>query len=128
MKGDTLTAPLREAGVNHSLNGKFAVRQFDKKGNEWKLIFVSGSGGFSSPKGANINPGADISDLSKLRLYNLTTDPSEKKSLLAGGGTLEMQTKARELQKLLERYITSGRSAPQRSEAAKQERDLEGSR
>ena len=115
LEGKTLSSPLREAGVNHSLNGKFAVRQLDKKGNEWKLIFGSGSGGFSSPKGININPETNVSDLSELRLYNLTTDPSEQKSLLGSGGTPEAQTKARELQTLLQRYIASGRSVAHRT-------------
>ena len=110
LEGKEISSPLREAGVNHSLNGKFAIRQLDKAGNEWKLIFGSGSGGFTSPKGANIDPRADISDLSKLRLYNLTTDPSEQDSLLERGGTPEAQAKARALRTLLQHYITSGRS------------------
>jgi arylsulfatase A len=114
LRGETRSKPLREAGVNHSLNGKFAIRQIDTDGTEWKLCFGYGSGGFSQPKGENINPAAEIADLSKLRLYNLTTDPGEKKPLLADGGTPEQKKKARELHKLLQRYIASGRSAPAR--------------
>jgi arylsulfatase A len=112
LRAETLTAPLREAGVNHSLNGKFAIRQIDQAGSEWKLCFGYGSGGFSQPKGENINPTAEIADMSKLRLYNLTDDPGERKPLLADGGTPEQQAKARALHALLQRYIASGRSAP----------------
>ena len=57
-----------------------------------------------------------MSHLSELRLYNLTNDPSERKSLLASSGTSEAQAKARELQTLLQRYITSGRSVSHRKE------------
>ncbi len=120
LEGKTLPEPLREGGVNHSINGKFAVRQFDKEGNEWKLIFGSGSGGFTSPKGPKVNPQEDVSDLSLLRLYNLTADPGEQKSLLTVGGTSDTQPKARELQALLRRYITSGRSVPRRGQTTPQ--------
>ena len=119
-EGEVRSSLLREAGVNHSLNGKFAVRQIDDQGNEWKLIFGSGSGGFSAPKGANIDPRADLSGLSQLRLYNLTTDPSEKNSLLSGGGNTDAQAKARELHAVLQRYIKSGRSAPQTRQSTRQ--------
>jgi arylsulfatase A len=112
LRGKTLDKPLREAGVNHSLNGKFAIRQFDQAGNEWKLIFGYGSGGFSSPKGPNIAPTAKVADLSQLRLYNLTSDPGEKMPLLAEGAAPAMQAKARDLHTLLKRYVASGRSAP----------------
>ena len=120
LAGKTHSSPLREAGVNHSLNGKFAVRQIDDQGNEWKLIFGSGSGGFSSPKGANIDPQADLSDLSQLRLYNLTRDPGEQNSLLSGDNARDAQAKARELHAILQRYIESGRSTPQRSQSTRQ--------
>ena len=116
LEGKQYPAPLREAGVNHSLRGKFAVRQFDEEGNEWKLIFGDGSGGFTKPQGDNIDPAGKISDYSKskLVLYNLKTDPGEKSSLLGSGASPEALDKARQLHALLQRYITSGRSAPRR--------------
>jgi len=114
LEGKSYPSPLREAGVNHSLSGKFAIRQFDKRGNEWKLIYGNGSGGFSKPRGTNISPVKKIFDLSQLYLYNLTNDPGEQKSLLENGGSPEAQAKARELHALLQRYIASGRSAPRR--------------
>lgn len=112
MEGDTRSEQLREAGVNHSINGTFAVRHVDEQGIEWKLIFNSGSGGWTNPKGDKVDPTLQITDYSTLQLYDMTNDPGEQTNLLNGGGTAEAQAKADELQVLLARYISSGRSTP----------------
>ena len=114
LEGRTYPSPLRKAGVNHSFLGMFAIRQFDEEGNEWKLIFGHGSGGFTKPAGNNITPANKISDYSKLYLYNLKTDPGEQTSLLGQGASPDALSRARELHETLQQYITSGRSAPER--------------
>ena len=59
----------REAVVHHSCNGKFAIRK-----GKWKLIFCSGSGGWSAPKDAI----ATQMGLPKVQLYNMDTDIKER--------------------------------------------------
>ncbi|MFT5302640.1 MAG: arylsulfatase A, partial [Mariniblastus sp.] len=118
LKGETLAGPLREAGVNHSITGKFAVRHIDGNGNEWKLIYGFGSGGFTKGKGPVIDPQAPITDLADFRLYNLTDDPNESDPfcLDRGNVTDEIRAKIFELDKILKRYISTGRSAPEHVE------------
>ncbi|MCF8715609.1 arylsulfatase [Joostella atrarenae] len=90
----------REAIVNHSINGSFAIRK-----GEWKLIFCPGSGGWSSPK-----PNSEgIEKLPPLQLYNLNKDPKESVNLV-----YEEPERVTELHALLVKYIEDGRSTPGR--------------
>ncbi|MEN8848974.1 MAG: sulfatase-like hydrolase/transferase [Akkermansiaceae bacterium] len=67
--GDPFTSPIRGPIVHHSLNGMFAIRE----GN-WKLIFGTGSGGFSGAAGEGSNTKTDNTPQ---RLYDLATNPAE---------------------------------------------------
>jgi len=92
--------PLREALVHHSISGRFAIRQ-----GPWKLELCPGSGGWSSPG----DPQALKQGLPDLQLYDLTTDLPEQKNLQA----LHPEITER-LTKIIERYVTQGRSTPGR--------------
>ena len=72
-ENETLTDPLREATIHHSINGSFAIRKGD-----WKLIMCPGSGGWSYPRP---NDKAVINDLPQIQLYNLEDDPAESNNL-----------------------------------------------
>ena len=87
---------MREAVVLHSIDGSFAIRK-----EEWKLITVPGSGGWSFP-GAN-DPAIDT--LPPMQLYHLTDDPAETTNLFA-----KYPEKVEELKSLLIQYIANGRS------------------
>jgi len=95
----TITKPLREATVHHSIEGNFAIRKGD-----WKLLLNAGSGGWSSPtpKEVKNNPA-----LPQVQLYNLKEDPQEAHNVEA-----DHPEKVAALQKLLSRYILEGRSTP----------------
>ncbi len=94
----TDTAPLRVALVNHSINGRFAIRQ----GN-WKLELCPGSGGWGQPGDA----AALKRGLPAIQLYNLHDDIAEKTNV--EGQNAEVVTN---LVKLLEQYVANGRSTP----------------
>ena len=100
------TAPLREAVVHHSINGRFAVRQ-----GPWKLALCPGSGGWGKPGDAE----AKEAKLPALQLYDLGADPSEQENL--HGRQPEVVSR---LTRLLERYVADGRSTP----GAKQPNDV----
>ena len=102
------TTSVRTSGVTHAVQGAMAIRQIDSAGNEWKLIFTPGDGGYNDFQ--KVDPRATITDFTKLQLYNLTSDPGEQSNLLSGGGTQGTQQKALQLQGLLQGYIYSGRS------------------
>ncbi len=61
----------RQAVVHHSVDGMFSIRQ-----GEWKLCLGLGSGGFSSPRRVEPQPGGPLG-----QLYNLDSDPGETKNL-----------------------------------------------
>ena len=63
----------RQLTVHHSQRGLFAIRKGD-----WKLILGDGSGGFSTPRGAVVQPGED----GPMQLYLLSEDPSERRNLV----------------------------------------------
>jgi arylsulfatase A-like enzyme len=91
-------APLNEAIVNHSINGRFAIRQ----GN-WKLELCPGSGGWEDPKDA-----AALKDsLPAIQLYNMHDDIGEK--INVEGQNAKIVTR---LTTLLEKYVADGRSTP----------------
>ncbi len=90
--------PLREAVVHHSVNGSFSIRQ-----GKWKLLFCSGSGGWSAPR-----PGRDDdSGLPQVQLYDLQTDIGETKNLQS-----EHPEVVARLTALMEKYVDQGRSTP----------------
>lgn len=89
-------APLREAVVHHSIQGKFAIRQ-----GKWKLCCCAGSGGWS--KGG---------DPQSPQLYDLAAEPGETKNRAQD----EPRVVAA-LTKLLEQYIAEGRSTPGEKQA-----------
>ncbi len=102
--GEERQAPLREATVHHSAQGKFAIRKGD-----WVLILSptgddNGKNGepawFQKDRGYAPHPEAG-------ELYNLAKDPAQKENRYA----VELE-KAKELATLLERYVDEGRSTP----------------
>ena len=84
--------PLREAVVHHSINGMFALRQ-----GHSKLIFGSGSGGWSKP-------GADKSPV---QLYDMTLDAGELQNRQAADPAAVAR-----LTEMMEKQIADGRSTP----------------
>ena len=100
LNGKTTVQEGRDAIINHSINGSFAIRQ-----NEWKLIMAPGSGGWSFPR-----PNQDqeaIDTLPPIQLYNLTLDPSETSNVSSDNSDIVASLKS-----LLTEYITNGRSTP----------------
>ncbi len=94
----TATAPLREAVVHHSIEGRFAIRQ-----GPWKLELCYGSGGWSQPKEGV----ARKQKLPHMQLYDMTQDLGERKNLQA-----EQPELVARLTRLLEKYVADGRSTP----------------
>ncbi len=84
--------PIREDAVSASVQGTPALRS-----GAWKYIPAPGSGGWGK--------GGDQSQ--PVQLYNLEDDIGETKNLAA-----TMPEKVAEMQTLLEKLITAGRSAP----------------
>lgn len=89
-------APLHEAVVHHSINGRFAIRQ----GN-WKLALCAGSGGWGQPNDAL----ALGRGLPSAQLYDLAADPAETKNLHT-----ENPVVVARLTQLLDAWIANGRS------------------
>jgi arylsulfatase A len=81
----------RAAVVHHSILGRFAIRD-----GKWKLCLCGGSGGWSTGGGTE-SP----------QLYDMAADPGETKNLTAAQP--EVVTR---LTKLLEMFVTDGRSTP----------------
>lgn len=84
--------PIRKHAVSNSIGGVPAVRS-----GHWKYIAAPGSGGWSK--------GGDPSQ--PVQLYNLDDDLGETNNLAAA-----MPEKVAEMQALLEKLITDGRSTP----------------
>ncbi len=97
LKNNIFSSPIREATVHHSIHGNFAIRKGD-----WKLLMCPGSGGWSLP-GPKDKEG--LIGLPKVQLYNLSNDPEETINLESSE-----PEKVRELELLLSKYITEGRS------------------
>jgi arylsulfatase A-like enzyme len=102
--GEKRTAPLREATVHHSAQGKFAVRRGD-----WVLILAP-TGDDNRKQGEpawfqkdrGYTPHADAGEL-----FNLATDPTQTHNRYA-----TEPARVAELVTLMGRYVTEGRSTP----------------
>jgi arylsulfatase A-like enzyme len=111
--GEKRKAPLREATVHHSAQGKFAIRRGD-----WVLILAP-SGDDNAKKGEpdwfrKDRGYAAHSEAGEL--FNLASDPAQKHNRYA-----TESAKIKELATLMERYVTEGRSTP----GPKQKNDVE---
>lgn len=95
--------PVREHAVSCAANGVPAVRS-----GPWKVLLGSGAGGFNKDRGED-----------GVQLYNLAADLGERKNLAA-----EQPERVTQMQALLEKLITDGRSTP----GAKQKNDVRVSR
>jgi arylsulfatase A len=96
LTGKKSNFPKRTAVVHHSVNGFFAIRQ-----DNWKLIFCSHSGGWSSP-----TPNSELAKtLPPLQLYDLSKDIGEKQNVSA-----QNPEKVKELTDLMTKYLKNGRS------------------
>ncbi len=102
--GEKRKAPLREATVHHSGQGKFAIRQGD-----WVLILAP-TGDDNGKQGEPLwwrtdrgyTPNSEAGEL-----FNLKADPTQKANLYA-----TEPAKVKELTALMEKYVTDGRSTP----------------
>jgi arylsulfatase A-like enzyme len=102
--GEKRNAPLREATVHHSGQGKFAIRRGD-----WVLIFAA-SGDDNGKRGEpawfkeerGYKPHVDAGEL-----FNLAKDPTQKHNVFSTEGA-----KVDELTALMRRYVVEGRSTP----------------
>jgi len=91
LRGDRLTAPVREATVHQSAQGQLAIRQ-----GQWKLI--------TAPEGKAPAKGTEPT---RAELYDLTADPGETNNVHAQQADVVARLTA-----LLERYKKDGRSRP----------------
>ena len=94
-----LSGPRHEAVVHHSCDGRFSLRQ----GN-WKLELCPGSGGYG---GRPSDTEAVRKGLPPVQLYDMSRDDVEKTNL-----EREHAEVVRRLTRLLEDYVTRGRSTP----------------
>lgn len=113
LRGEKRAAPVREATVHHSAQGKFAIRKGD-----WVLILAPGgddNGKRGEPawlrKERQYEPHTDAGEL-----YDLAKDPAQKTNMYA-----TEPARVKELTALLERYVTEGRS----TSGPKQKNDVE---
>jgi arylsulfatase A len=88
----TASAPLREAVVHHSIEGKFAIRR-----GKWKLELCADSGGWSKGRVQDA-PG---------QLYDMTQDIGERANQFRQHPEIVAA-----LTKLLQKYVAEGRSTP----------------
>src|SRR5262245_4631878 len=91
LRGDKLTAPIREATVHQSAQGQLAIRQ-----GRWKLILA--------PEGKSPATGTEPKTA---ELYDLTADPGETKNVHDANAVVVTR-----LSELLAGYRTNGRSRP----------------
>jgi arylsulfatase A len=97
-------APLREATVHHSAQGKFAIRRGD-----WVLIFAPNgddNGKQGEPAWFQQDRGY-TSHTARGELYNLSADPGQRQNRYTSETSI-----VAELTSLMERYVTEGRSTP----------------
>jgi len=94
--GEPYTAPLHDAVITHSSQGRFAIHS-----GRWKLAFCPGSGGWSAPQDA----AARKQGSPEWQLYPLDTDASEQKNLVQ-----DYPEVADELAARFRSIVTNGRS------------------
>lgn len=94
---ETLTSPLREAIVHHSVDGSFSIRK-----DQWKLVLCPGSGGWSDPI-----PGEEPEGSPEIQLYDLSVDIAETNNVWD-----EYPEVVSSLKALLTKYKQEGRSTP----------------
>lgn len=81
----TMTEPIRDHLIHHSLRGVFCIRQ-----GPWKLIEKRGSGGFTAPQSIEPGPGEPAG-----QLYNMVEDPEEQNNLYLTHPDIVSQLKSR---------------------------------
>lgn len=104
LRGEKRSAPLREATVHHSGQGKFAIRKGD-----WVLILAS-TGDDNGKRGEPpwFREARGYTTLAAPgELFELSSDPAQKTNRYDSE-----PAKVKELAALLERYVTEGRSTP----------------
>lgn len=102
-KGETLTQPLREATVHHSIDGSLSIRK-----GRYKLEMCPGSGGWSYPK-----PGVDSTEgMPSVQLYYLIRDVREQTNLAEACPEI-----VKDMTELLVQYVMNGRSTPGRPQS-----------
>ncbi len=102
--GERRPAPLREATVHHSAQGKFAIRKGD-----WVLICAP-TGDDNGKRGEPVwfrNDRGYPPHTEPGELFNLAKDPTQKDNRYAAE-----PAKVNEMAALLKRYVTEGRSTP----------------
>lgn len=102
--GESRNAPLREATVHHSGQGKFAIRRGD-----WVLILApSGDDNRNQGEPQWFRKDCGYAPHTQAgELFNLKADPSQRNNLYA-----TETAKVNELTALMERYVMEGRSTP----------------
>jgi len=93
---------IREHLVNHSIAGKFAIRD-----GRWKLVLCPGSGGWSKKDAEAAAEGLPI-----VQLYDLQTDPGETTNLHAAE-----PERVRTMVATLKQLVANGRSTPGQPQA-----------
>ncbi len=94
LKGKTKSKFKREALINHSIDGSFAIRK-----GRWKLTTQNGSGGWT------FGPESKFKSESPYQLYDLESDPKESQNLWDKNPEI-----VNELAQLLEKYKRENRS------------------
>ena len=87
----------RTTAVQHSIEGKFAIRD-----GRWKLVLCPGSGGWTYP---DAQAAAERRPLTQL--YDMETDPGETTNLVN-----DCRDEARRLLRVLRSQVDAGRSTP----------------
>jgi arylsulfatase A len=106
LRGEKRVTPPRTTLVNHSAEGRFAIRE-----GRWKLLLWPGSGGWSPPTPKPSQwlktEATDLATLPRFQLYDLAADPAETKNLADDHPEIVQR-----LGRLLRADIERGRSTP----------------
>jgi len=89
--------PIRDYVINHSITGKFAIRD-----GQWKLVLCPGSGGWTQKDAEAAQKGLPL-----VQLYDMQTDPGEKVNLYA-----QYPERVKTLVARLKQLVADGRSTP----------------